>query len=623
MSEIRNIIVALVGCCLVASCSTDETPADRLPDGKYPLTFTTAVDETADTRTMTATRTVTSTRATTDGTWRGDGSEKIAVQIADEVREYAAHGSGNSAQLTSDTPFYWQTSGETKDVRGWYYGTGYSGVLKSAWAVQSDQSRAGGLVESEGYWQSDFLYAPVQPVSFRDESKELVFYHQTARVVIHIVKAEAANTATISEIKIGDQDNLALSGAYTAPTVPNVHTGTWDVSGSSVTMGTILPNTLPVSDADKYLASYTALVIPQKMSEKVNRKFIAVTLSDGNTYYYTPKSTDADLESGKEYTYNITVKYGYLEVEAVTGSVWGGDGSSIAVGSKVLAAGFSSSDLKIGDYYYSDGSTSDGGYRKYKDGSTALLKILPVLVNPKTGWGRTVVGIVFNTDVSRVGEAAKKALAEKGVSTPHGLVMALTNASEGCRWGDENMDENSGGAAGEPFTDNVDILKKMYADVNGYAETHWIIETYGKNGSTALQDTYQAFYHASRYGTEDGGTSQYAAPPATTGWFIPSMGQWWNILSNLGGIDLRSYQDKEGWSDLVLASTAVDNINKNLEKISGATKFNAYPCFWSSSEYNSYGACDMRFDTSTKPPMLLLGSSLKYISYGVRCSLAF
>lgn len=599
MSEIRNIIVALVGCCLVASCSTDETPADRLPDGKYPLTFTTAVDETAATRTMTATRTVTSTRATTDGTWRGDGSEKIAVQIADEVREYAAHGSGNSAQLTSDTPFYWQTSGETKDVRGWYYGTGYSDMLKSAWAVQSDQSRAGGLVESEGYWQSDFLYAPVQPVSFRDESKELVFYHQTARVVIHIVKAGAVNIATIREIKIGDQDNLALSGAYTAPTAPNVHTGTWDVSGGSgsVTMGTILPNTLPVSDADKYLASYTALVIPQKMSEKANRKFIAVTLSDGNTYYYTPKDTDADLESGKEYTYNITVKYGYLEVEAVTGSVWGGDGSSIAVGSKVLAAGFSSSDLKIGDYYYSDGSTSDGGYRKYKDGSIALLKILPVLVNPKTGWGRTVVGIVFWAGDAT---AKDKTLKKDHGDCTHGLVVALGGDVETVwqdpyisvqDWLDSN---NSGGylavvsgrGAGDPVN-----------NIQGYNNTKAIEAFNAANPDYAVQ----AVQKVVEYRTE------VHAPDNSSGWYLPSAKE----LALLCGGE----KEDIGGSGYNVGVVNRDIINGKLELI-GASSLQS-DNYWSSTEDGGGWAWYVGFYDGD------VGSLVKSYSYRLRAVLAY
>lgn len=575
MSEIRNIIVALVGCCLVASCSTDETPADRLPDGKYPLTFTTAVDETADTRTMTATRTVTSTRATTDGTWRGDGSEKIAVQIADEVREYAAHGSGNSAQLTSDTPFYWQTSGETKDVRGWYYGTGYSDMLKSAWAVQSDQRYAGGLVESEGYRQSDFLYAPVQPVSFRDESKELVFYHQTAHVVIHIVKAGAVNIATIREIKIGDQDNLALSGAYTAPTAPNVHTGTWDVSGGSgsVTMGTILPNTLPVSDADKYLASYTALVIPQKMSEKANRKFIAVTLSDGNTYYYTPKDTDADLESGKEYTYNITVKYGYLEVEAVTGSVWGGDGTSIAVGSKVLAAGFSSSDLKIGDYYYSDGSTSDGGYRKYKDGSTKLLEILPVLVNPKTGWGRTVVGIVFWAGDAT---AKDKTLKKDHGDCTHGLVVSLGDDVETVwqdpyisvqDWLDSNNSEGylavgSGNGADDPLN-----------NIQGYNNTKAIEAFNAANPGNVVQAVQKVVEYRTKV----------HVPDNSSGWYLPSAKE----LTLLCGGEVSDIWNNDA------GVVNRDIINGKLELI-GASSFQS-DGYWSSTEGRSSSVRSVSF----------------------------
>lgn len=45
--------------------------------------------------------------------------------------------------------------------------------------------------------------------------------------------------------------------------------------------------------------------------------------------------------------------------------------------SKELAPGYKPTDLKLGDYYYSDGTTSDGGYRKYADGTTAILNICP------------------------------------------------------------------------------------------------------------------------------------------------------------------------------------------------------------------------------------------------------
>ena len=52
----------------------------------------------------------------------------------------------------------------------------------------------------------------------------------------------------------------------------------------------------------------------------------------------------------------------------------------------------------------------------------------------------TCIGIVYSTDVSRIGTAATKFLTDKDI-TPHGLVMALTNASDGCRWGEVRKDE--------------------------------------------------------------------------------------------------------------------------------------------------------------------------------------
>ena len=258
--------------------------------------------------------------------------------------------------------------------------------------------------------------------------------------------------------------------------------------------------------------------------------------------------------------------------------------------------------LAPGAVYYADGILlpSDAGYT-----------------------GSTPIGIVFCIDANRIGDAAKEALKKNGVDSPRGLVMALTNASEGCRWGDTNTDENKDGSEGEPFKDNTDKLNKQYNNVNGYAETRWIINAYESSGTT-LQNTYTAFYHARRYGTADSGTSGYAAPDNTTGWFIPSMGQWWDILSNLGGIDLSSYQDnsQDGYKNISgAAPTAVNNMNKYLDKISGATTFSKGTYFWSSSEYISYSACYVSF--SSYGNLNLDRSDKSYATNSVRCVLAF
>ena len=403
-------------CCVLAltACSDDTTGDDsRLPDGEYPMTFTAAVDGLTVTRAGTA-----------DGEWTT--TDQIAVQVSNAesgngIKIYAPSGNGNNATLTSDDPFYWQSSDETKTVSAWYCGDGTTasggknaGAVPTSWKVQPDQDNN----EGEGYQQSDFLYAAPKSIQFSNPDKSLDFTHQTARVVINIKKAEAATEiSSITKITIGYGSNLALSGTYSAPTEGNATTGTWDISGG--TMGTITPKDITAGDGSDILKTYAALVIPQNMSDK---KFIAVTLKDNNTYYYTPQSTDADLKSGTQYTYNITVKHGYLEVVTVkTDGVWG-DGATETVTSVQT---FTADDLKIGDYYYSDGKTSDGGLRKiYADGSTEVDNIKPVLTtDPSTGQQRTCIGIVYW--VGDIKGDNYGLLDSKFPDGTHGLVVSL------------------------------------------------------------------------------------------------------------------------------------------------------------------------------------------------------
>lgn len=421
LSELRNrmrvVATLCTAYCVLAltACSDDTTGDDsRLPDGEYPMTFTAAVEG------LTVTRAGTANGEWTDADW-------IAVQVSDaesgndEIKIYAPSKiDGNSATLTSDDPFYWQRNNETKTVSAWYCGDGSTASkgenakqVPTKWSVQKNQN------EGEGYQMSDFLYAAPQDISFDSTDKSLAFTHQTARVVINIKKAEAATGAdVISSVVIGNENNFALLGNYTAPSQGSAATtGTWNTSGG--TTGTITPKDITASGSSNVLKTYAALVIPQNMSGK---KFIAVILKDGTAYYYTPQDTDADLESGKQYTYNITVKYGYLEVVTVKDGTWGSGGET-SVTSKIPVVPFTADDLKIGDYYYSDGTTSDGGYRKYPDNSTAILNIKPVLTNPTTETERTCIGIVYW--VGNIKEDNYGLLDEKFPSGTQGLVVSL------------------------------------------------------------------------------------------------------------------------------------------------------------------------------------------------------
>lgn len=583
----------------LASCGQNDSDDTLLPAGKYPMTFTTWVNGLA------------ATRATTDNSW--DGGEQVALQVDGEVKQYQISGTGASATLTSSDPFYWTSTEETKTVKAWYYGDGYSAAELDSWKVEPDQSAS----DNSAYKASDFLYAPAKNISFGSDNKSLAFYHQTARVVINILKEEAATEASqIKSVAFGEGNNLALSRIYTAP-MGKANFGTWDTT-SGASMGTITPKEIGTPAGGSYLKSYTALLIPQNMQGK---EFIAIKLDDNQTYYYIPEGVDdAKFEAGKEYTYDVTVQYGHLDavLVSVNGTWGGGDTEEV----KSTAPGFSAYDLKIGDYYYSDGSTSDGGYRKYADGTTELLDIEPVLTSENGQTPRTVIGIVYSTDVTRIGKAATDYLKSIGVTTPQGLVMALTNASEGCRWGNNGKDENNAVTEGIPFRDNTITLKQQYNNVDGYAETRWIIDTYGN--SNTLKNTYSAFYQASSYGKESG-TLKYAAPANTTGWFIPSMGQWWDIMSNLGGINLSGYQDNE--DDYVSIAdkslVAVDNINRYLKRIGDAAKFSNDPSnyFWSSSEYDEKVACVMSFRSDGN--LDLSRSDKSFINGKMRCVFAF
>jgi hypothetical protein len=566
----RTIALPMIATLAVLSSCGDTDDGNLLPAGQYPLTFTAAIDGAAAAPAGAATR-----ANTAGGVWTA--GDAIAVMVADEegggdvVKQYTPKPDApNTLQAAAGVaPFYWQSSTEKKTVSAWYCGDGstaaggtHAGSVPTTWSVQTDQNTA------DGYQRSDFLYAPPKEITFTPASganNMLAFHHQTAKVVINIKNAEAATDAADLSVTLA----AVVSCPYTLPE-SGQNIGAWDVAAAAAdatNVGAITPKAITPASGSAYLKTYTALVIPQNVTGK---KFIAVTVGS-DTYYYIPKQKadgtyPGDLQGGSVHTYDITVKYGSLEVVETTGSgsgAWNSGGSATDVTSKTVDANFTADKLKIGDFYYSDGTTSDGGYRKYTDGSTKLWNIMPVLTNPETGEARTVIGIVFCTDASRIGAGEKTRLKDLGVTAPHGLVMALTNASDGCRWGNDKVDENENGQSGEPFKENIATLQKQYNDINGYAETHWIGDKIkGSAESSYTADTYKAFDVALNYGATTE-TAQYAAPEKTTGWFLPSMGQWWDILENLGGLDLSSYKTSTNSYEYIAdaGNTALNNLN--------------------------------------------------------------
>ena len=318
---------------LAAACTPndcDGSQGEPLPEGKYPMTFTaTGLQATPQTR-----------AATADGQWTTDDEVAIQVKgVKDGVKKYTPTSISNNAATatlqaaTGETPFYWESTSDI-NVSGWYLGTGYSATPPTdaswSWSVQSNQN------ENEGYQKSDFLYAPAKSFAFKPQTgadNSLTFYHQTAKVIINIRQEGILTDANmITSVIIGNNNNIALKGTYTAPT-GNGTAGTWNPATDG--KGTITPKRLTNpntgvsfeggSSTETALASYEALVIPQTVTTGEN--FIGITV-DGITYYYKAETGKNELKAGYVHTYNITVKGEKLEVTVSNSSMSWGTGTS-------------------------------------------------------------------------------------------------------------------------------------------------------------------------------------------------------------------------------------------------------------------------------------------------------
>lgn len=541
---------------LLASCTQDEQlsgSSTQFAAGEHPVVLTGAVE--------------TATCATADDTW--SGGEQVAVEAAPntagaqpEVKTYTADGDG---RLTSDAPFWWTNSVEKKTLRAWYCGDGstaagglYASAAPTTWSVKADQS-------GEGYGQSDLLFAPATEAAFAgDAAVPLRFYHQTAKVVVNIKKAEYVTDASkIKAVRVGD-GNLVLTAGFTAP-ADGSSAGIW-ATDEAEAAGTVIPRKLTEPTKPEYVASYEALVIPQPTAGK---RMVAVQTDFGTMYYTTPGNA-RPLAAGKVRTYNITVYADRLEVSVANGEddAWT-DGGSEEVTSKYLVASYTAEDLKIGDYFYSDGTTSDGGLReRWSDGS---LKIADPKPAPETGGNKTVVGIVFQTNPSRIGQAEKDTLGGKGINEPHGLVMSVKNAGTSLKW--SNVFETTGATLCPKVAD-------CYQDISGLKNTQTVYEFASYTNDA---DKYPAFKAVADFNTNN------AVPENATEWFMPSEGQLWDLLENLGKVEALKAQRTNDSTRLHSYDNGdvCSNLNSWLTDITGADLFDGvYNYFWSSSEYS-------------------------------------
>lgn len=507
--------VMMLICGVLASCSSEDESTAPLPDGKYPLQLTAEVAQPQ-------------TRAGGKDAWTGGEEIRVSLEGVFGNKTYVMDASGNASPKDADNAFYWKNTDEAR---------------VSAWTpdIESETDISD---QSGGYAAFDVLYASA--IGRYDQAINLRFIHRMAKIEVILKAGEG-----ITEEEL-EGATVTIFGD------PLTHSTAGLVSPGDQSDGEIKPY------YDAATKKYEALVPPQDMTGK---PLIRISMGS-NDFTYTPETEAAGkfgFFGGKRYAYTITVKANGIDVQSVTSGTWVANGEE-NVTSKRVKQRFTADELKIGDYFYSDGTWSDGGLRKiYADGSMHIDYYKPVPLR-----GKTVVGIVFQTDKSRIGKKEKEKLG--GEDKAHGLVMAVknANAAEKVIWSNESR-----------YLDLLnDCVSKSnnYSDISGYGNCESIRSLEGNF------DKYPALQAVDGYNTT------CPVPTTTTGWYLPSSGQWWDILQNLGGCPALAdgYQQTSSdineffWSN---QGNVPDALNKWMWGIDGWDKFSYYHQFWSSSKF--------------------------------------
>ncbi|WP_081618607.1 fimbrillin family protein [Segatella paludivivens] len=201
-----------------------------------------------------------------------------------------------------------------------------------------------------------------------------------------------------------------------------------------------------------------------------------------------------------------------------------------------------SKSVNVGDYYYSDGTWG------------------AISENPQ----KVPIAIIFSNITSEK---------DKKYGFTHGYAMALNNTNAPNCW---SLSQGS--------SDNMTIeSSNLQTDYDGY--DHFLHISTNKGALVYSATNYPAFYDARNYNV--------VAPSNSSGWYLPSVGQWFLFISNIGKSSDVTYNfdNQTGsyniyWTNYASISFIIESVVKN----TNSDTFVGY-WYWCSSEQNSnYGS---------------------------------
>ncbi|HAT61151.1 MAG TPA: fimbrillin family protein [Prevotella sp.] len=201
-----------------------------------------------------------------------------------------------------------------------------------------------------------------------------------------------------------------------------------------------------------------------------------------------------------------------------------------------------SKSVNIGDYYYSDGTWGT------------------ISENPK----KIPIAIIFSN---------KTSTKDKAYGFTHGYAMALSNANAPTCW---SLSEGS--------SDNMMVDSSgLQTDYDGY--DHFMHIFRNKGALMYSSTNYPAFYAARNYGI--------SAPSGSSGWYLPSVGQWYLFISNIGKDSVVTYSKNSQTGSYIIEWKNSTSVSSTIESVMINTKSDSFIgyWYWCSSEQNSnYGS---------------------------------
>lgn len=301
------ILLLLAG--ILSACSHDDLTETRPAGNGEPLVLTAVMADAT-----------TGTRATPDNSW--EGTETVIVEVIDNYDDtttpdwtqakkgiYTA-GIDGKLTFTSGEQSSWLSDNETKLVRAWHYGDN-SEEHPDSWSVQRNQGTG------DNYANSDLLFAQ-ETVSGRQEIA-LKFYHQVAKVVVHVRNVGPVYGSDDVSVTIGYMNNIVMDGTVSTDNISeNYLNWTPGSTRGYITAYNLGPKPLASDENETSLASFAALVIPQTVKEK--EYYLVI---NNRREYSCYASKDIVWKAGHSYTYEVTItKESGVWVDKIIVSSW-------------------------------------------------------------------------------------------------------------------------------------------------------------------------------------------------------------------------------------------------------------------------------------------------------------